>query len=143
MFRHILVAHGSRTPNQSLSQGLKLADQYRAKVTVVHVIPRHDITVGGLDLVAVSVATSTEYGSEIREAILARLDVEKVLGATCLVREPELGMTVGRTVAHTAASVGADLIVAGSRSGGWRLFRNDTVMELLRHANLPVLVASQ
>lgn len=144
MYRHILIAHGTRVRNQSLQLGLDLAKRHQARVTALHVIgwfPQFAV-VSPYDPIATR-DSLVGHGNVIVDSCRESMKAENVVGDVRMIDAQDWGQTVSRTITRCAAEVGADFIVVGSRRRGWRLFSDDVVGGVLKIARVPVIVAGQ
>lgn len=132
--RKILIAlNGSK---EVLNQGLKLASDEGGWVTVVKVIPPNE---GELDLTCIKniedVLNSSVSG-EINKIEDAAARERMIVKARVEEAEPHDG------ILDAAKQERCDLIVMGAKKSGLfgRLFGDNTVEKVLRHAPCPVLV---
>jgi nucleotide-binding universal stress UspA family protein len=127
---------------EALRQGQAWAERIGAALAVCHVVP----DAGSLDRVmrALQRDSETEVAAALtraRQALENR--VERVLGA----KEPSLHLAVGsapRVLLDLGARLGAVLIVvgnAGGRSPALQALLGSNAEEVVRHAEVPVLVA--
>ena len=146
MYRHVLIAtDGSAVAQKGVDNGLALARQLGAKVTVVTVseVITGNVLAGQPEI---GIFTRTEEleraAEEAAQKILAGVGEQaKLAGVAC--ETVHLRNTMpSKGILETAESRGCDLIVMGSN--GWkgiaRLFLGSQTMEVVTGAKVPVLV---
>jgi nucleotide-binding universal stress UspA family protein len=140
-FTHILCPTDlSDASSRSLTYAATLARWYKAKLTVLHVVPSFDpMSVRSGDL---SAPVRVVYPVS-REGVLERLrQIVDGAGAASLgaALSTEAGDPV-RTIVDQAVALGADLVVMGThgRSGFERLFLGSVAEKALRKAPCPVM----
>jgi nucleotide-binding universal stress UspA family protein len=144
MYKHILVAVGTRPDSITLEAAIRLAQETGARVTALHVVDPVPPYVGAE---ACNFGATFEVLDAYGQAIEARC-VEAIRQAGCegdarSIVLPMCGSTIGRAIADHARETGADLLVIGNRRPSfWSFFSENLYKELLRHTDTPVLVAT-
>lgn len=142
MFQHILVpVDGSPTARHAADAATTLANEIKAKITVIHVVHMYPYTGFGTGFadgqsvyLSAATATANEAIADVREKITAA-------GVSVEARVVESNV-VWRGIVETAQSVGADLIVMGThgRNKIDRLLLGSVTQRVLSHATVPVMV---
>ncbi|MFC0399193.1 universal stress protein [Paraburkholderia rhizosphaerae] len=144
MYKHILVAVGTRADSITLEAAIRLARQTGARITALHVVdpvPPY----AGVDTYDFSVTLEAfdAYGRAVAERCVAAIHQAGCEGDARTIVLPMCGSTMGRAIAEQAREMGADLLVIGNRKQTlWSLFRENLYKELLRYTDAPVLVAT-
>jgi nucleotide-binding universal stress UspA family protein len=115
---------------QILAAALSLADIFRAKLRIVHVIPRRDPSLRA--------ALSSDLSDQLNEIVKAEMVKMRPVSA---VDHPEVSIEEGDVahgVAHFATSSGADLVVVGRGTGEAERLRTNTYA-IVRQSPCPVL----
>ena len=146
MYKEILIAtDGSELANRALAHGLELANEVKARVTIVTVTPPWS----ALDLAHEArlrkpdpIHQFEEMAAASAKVILdAAAQTAKMAGVACeLVHVPEQHPAEG--IIATAEKRGCDLIVMAShgRRALGRLLLGSQVNEVLAHSKIPVLI---
>jgi len=140
-FGHILVpVDFGRAACRGLEAAMELAVRHRARLTLLHVLPRA-LRVARME--EVPFAVRAQLGATRRQRCLARL-------RALVLREGEIGAVTCQVAAgnpaaeilRAAARIEADVIVMGTRGGGWvrRLVRDGVTAAVTRRAPCPVLI---
>lgn len=128
MFTHILVAHDlSLDADRALRRALRLAEQHRARLTLLHVMP---------DARALG-ALREDLEAELRQ----RLDACEALEA-----EPRIRIAAGRpaeTIVAHLAEEGGDLLVVGPHHRDAARFAGCNLERLARTCPVPLLLAAR
>jgi nucleotide-binding universal stress UspA family protein/CBS domain-containing protein len=139
-FGHILVPTDfGRAAGRALDAAMDLAVRHRARLTLLHVLPR---ATRAARMEAVPSAVRAQLGADRRQRCLARL-------RSLALREGEIGAVTCQVatgdpaaeIVRVAACTEADLIVMGTRGGGWlrRLIGGGLTAAVSRCAPCPVL----
>jgi nucleotide-binding universal stress UspA family protein len=145
MFKQILVAVSGGSDLTALSTASRLAREYRASVTVLHVvnwmlwIPGAEFQDFGMTL-----AHAEEHGQEIVANASKWL---KEAGCSADVHMMTMGTwdgSVGKAIADFARDKCVDLIVLGRRPANWwqHWAEENVSAQVERYASVPVLIAS-
>jgi nucleotide-binding universal stress UspA family protein len=143
MFKHVLLpSDGSELSQRAVHEGLKLAKEWNASVTIVSVIPRFQVVTLNTAMLE---DTREQYLAESRAAAgkhLAALKKEADnAGVPCdsVVTD---GDHVHEAILSTAQEEGCDVIVMAShgRRGMQALLIGSETQKVLTHARIPVLV---
>ena len=114
MHRILVATDGSRAADEAVHFGLELAEEYGAKVYLVHVVPDlHILSANGFGLVGAVPRELTDADSECLVRAEALADEAGVWTKTNLLR----GDVVNEIVA-LGDNLAVDLIVVGSRGHG-------------------------
>jgi nucleotide-binding universal stress UspA family protein len=144
MYKHILVAVGTRPDSITLEAALRLAQETGARVTALHVVDPVPAYAGpeACDFGATFEAME-EYGHAVEARCLEAIRQSGCEGDARSMVLPMCGSTIGRAIAGHGREIGADLLVVGQRrSSLFSFFRENLYKELLRHTDTPVLVAT-
>ncbi|MDQ7978644.1 universal stress protein [Paraburkholderia sp. SARCC-3016] len=144
MYRHILVAVGTRSDSITLEAALRLAHETGARVTALHVVDPVPPYAGAetCDFSAAFEALDA-YGQAVEARCLEAIRRSGCAGDARSIVLPMSGVTVGRAIAEHAREIGADLLVVGNRRASFLSFlRENLYKELRRHTDTPVLVAT-
>ena len=141
MVKHILIAVDGSAPSRHAARfGLSLAEQTRAKVTLLTVLPPPEVVpLGPLSGYAVVAPPASADDINVRQERLKEISTERPdLDVSTVV---EIG-PVADTIVDVAAHRGADLIVMGARGlGPGRRFLMGSVSDrVVHHAHCPVTV---
>ena len=142
MFNNILIAtDGSELAEKAVQQGLQLAKEMRAKVTVVRATP--------IPPVYVAEGIAMAPPPEIRDNLLATVNKQfaditqraQTLGIACETVHADNELP-WQAILETAKRRGCDLIVMAShgRSGFSAAFLGSETQKVLSQATVPVLV---
>src|SRR5579862_637572 len=138
VFRKILVAFdGSPNSKEACELATKLAEGYKSKLTIAHVLP---------PVAILSVPLREEYEASIEnkaniEALKTESQLSK-LGIKAKARILRAKGSISDSLIDCASEENADLIVAGTRGlGGFRrMVLGSVSTDLLNQASCPVLV---
>ncbi|CAB3763016.1 universal stress protein [Paraburkholderia solisilvae] len=144
MYKHILVAVGTHPDSITLEAAIRLARETGARVTALHVVDPVPPYAGAATCdFSVTLDAFEAYGHAVAERCVAALHQAGCDGDARTIMLPMCGSTMGRAIADHARAIGADLLVIGNRKPSlWSLFRENLYKEVLRHTDVPVLVAT-
>lgn len=142
MYQRILVpVDGSATSGRALAEAIKFAQQYNARVEVVHVLE----DIGYLDEenylnYAELVDSLKRSGEKILAAAQMKLKQAGVLVETKLLEAN--GERVAHVITAEAKNAQADLIIVGThgRSGFSRMLLGSVAEGVVRTADIPILL---
>lgn len=131
----------SEPGDAALQAALSLAQQYPARLHLLHVVPVH-YAVGDYDQIDFQMLETEE--KEVAEKELSALS--KALAAKKIAVKAEIRHGRPATeITNAAEELDADLIVISThgRTGWQRAFLGSTTEEVVRHSSLPVLVVRE
>jgi nucleotide-binding universal stress UspA family protein len=144
MYKHILVAVGTRSDSITLEAAIRLAHETGARVTALHVVDPVPPYAGAETCnFGATFEALDAYGQAVEARCLEAIRQAGCAGDARAIVLPMCGSTVGHAIADHAREIGADLLVVGSRKTSLlSFFRENLYKELLRHTDTPVLVAT-
>jgi nucleotide-binding universal stress UspA family protein len=144
MYTHILVSVGSDSDSVTLKAAIQLARECGARLTALHVIdPMPGQALAADGNLGYSVDMFETYGRELAARNLAAIREAGCEGTAHTLTLPVCGGTIGHAIASYAQGIGADLIMVGKPHASWLgLFEENVYKGVLRHAQVPVLVAT-
>lgn len=145
MYGNILVAvDGSAAADAALEHALRLADEQRARLHLVHVIdigalPASDTgELGGVDMPTLM----RQQGQALLDRALRQVQAAGVQASSRLLEGEVFGKRVSELLAEEARASAADLVVLGSH--GWRgftrLFLGSVAEGVARLCPMPVMI---
>jgi nucleotide-binding universal stress UspA family protein len=144
MYKHILVAVGTRHDSITLEAAIRLAHETGARITALHVVDPVPPFAGAeaCDF-SVTLEAFEAYGHAIEARCVEAIHRAGCEGDARTIVLPMCGSTIGRAIAEHAGETGADLLVIGKRRPSfWSVFRENLYKELVRYTDTPVLVAT-
>jgi nucleotide-binding universal stress UspA family protein len=144
MYKHILVAVGTRPDSITLEAAIRLAHETGARITALHVVDPVPPYAGAEAFdVSVTLDAFEAYGHAIEARCVEAIRQAGCEGDARTMVLPMCGSTVGRAIAEHADEIGADLLVVGKRKPSfWSFLRENLYKEVLRYTDTPVLVAT-
>jgi nucleotide-binding universal stress UspA family protein len=144
MYKHILVAVGTRPDSITLEAAIRLARETGARLTALHVVDPVPSYAGAAECdFSVTLDVFEAYGQAVAEHSAEAIRQAGCEGEARTIVLPMCGSTMGRAIAGHAREIGADLLVVGNRKPSfWSVFRENLYKELLRYTDTPVLVAT-
>ena len=146
MYKHILVpTDGSALSNRAIRAAVKLARNFRARITGVHVIPPYTPPVYGEAAVYVADIGPRRYREMMEKAARRALAVLEKQAKAARVRCKTRALTTNQPwqgILRTARSRRCDVIVMAShgRRGLTGLLLGSETTKVLTHSKIPVLV---
>lgn len=144
MFKRIVVAvDGSDTAQQALQEAIKLAQEHKAQLRIVHAVDSVNINLGTEFPNPIEVADAlTKSGQEILRKAQAVAQQAGIAAETHLIEINMLGQRIAEMIAADAEAWPADLIVicTHGRRGLSRLFLGSVAEGVVRVATKPVLL---
>jgi nucleotide-binding universal stress UspA family protein len=145
MYKHVLVAVGTRFSDTTLLAGIERAREHGARLTALHVIdemPWWAVAAAQHDL-GQTLAALGEHAQAIVCQTKEVIERSGIDGETRTVKLPPHGMSIGRAIADAARNLDADLIVVGpGRCSRWQFWEERVIDGVSRHADRAVLIAS-
>jgi nucleotide-binding universal stress UspA family protein len=143
MYRNVLLpTDGSELASKAITDGIALAKEMGAKVTILTVTrPFHVITTDPAMLEDTPAQYKTRIEAYAAKTLLAASETAKAAGVACDTAQIE-GEHPYQSIIDTAASKGCDLIVMAShgRRGIAALVLGSETIKVLTHSKIPVLV---
>ena len=138
--QHMLVPMDfSVTADQALAYAIALAQQFQARLTLLHVL---DLTPVTMDEMTVGVVATYLEEQEIEAQHLLQASLERVQRAGLQGDSLLVQGTPTQTIVDTAGEQGVDLILMGThgRTGLAHVFLGSVAQHVVRQAPCPVLV---
>ncbi|MCC6533730.1 MAG: universal stress protein [Burkholderiales bacterium] len=146
MYKHILLAYdGSELSDKALNEGIALAKDAGAKITLIYVVTPHHLLIGGGRPVPGLKRLESQYAEDIRQ------DAKQMLDNAC-----QRAVAAGRTaevliedgthpyenIVEAAKRLKADVIVMSTHGRGniAGLMVGSQTLKVLTHSSVPVLV---
>jgi nucleotide-binding universal stress UspA family protein len=145
MYKHILVAVGSKPNFTTLRSAIDMARGCGARVTALHVVDvaPHMTLMADLD-VGVALDAFETQGRSIIEQCNRVLEETACDGEAQMWAAPLCGSTIGQVVAAAARELDADLIMVSSINPGWlRIYAQNVPKDVMRYSTVPVLVMTR
>lgn len=143
MFKHILIpTDGSALSTTAIQNGLQLARDAKAKVTVITVMePFHIFSMDSVQLAETRSAYAKHAGEAANRCLEEAKRQAEALGVECEAIPVEHAMPY-KAITDTAASKECDLIAMAShgRRGAAALILGSETVKVLTHSTIPVLV---
>jgi len=145
MYKHVLVAVGTRFSHSALSVGIERAREHGARLTALHVVdemPWWAVAAASHDLGQTIVAIG-EHSQEVVRHSNEQIESAGIDGETLVITLPPHGVSVGRAIADAARDLDADLVVVGAgKSSSWRFWEERVIDGVSRHSDRAVLIAT-
>lgn len=143
MYKHILIpTDGSALADKAVEQGVNLAKEIGARVTVLTVsVPFHILTIDAQMIEDTAPQYNRRIEARAAKILKAGADVANAAGVACTTSHIEHEHPY-RAIIETADAKGCDLIAMAShgRRGVSAIVLGSETVKVLTHANIPVLV---
>ncbi len=143
MFTHILLpTDGSELSQAAIAKGVRLAKEYKAKITGVSVAPEfHVFTFNTTMLEDTKAQFLAESQAQAKKNLAVLQKAADEAGVSCGTIV-EVSDRPYEAIISTAQSGGCDLIIMAShgRSGAQGLLLGSQTLKVLTHSRIPVLV---
>jgi nucleotide-binding universal stress UspA family protein len=148
MYQRIFVpTDGSSIADRGLEEAIAIGRYTQARLHVLHVVDDLPIAGEGIENLSLSgtdiIGMVTDEGKEILAAARERVQ-QAGLNCDTTLRRTSKGR-IYEQILQVASTWKADLVVIGThgRTGAERLFMGSDAEQIVRHANIPVLLVRQ